>query len=378
MAVKILEIDTANRRRVKAFLELPFQIYAHIPQWVPPMETDARSMLDRKKNPYFLHSEAAFFLAVDENDRPIGRLAVLDNRRYNDYNQESTAFFYLFECSDNHEAARALFHEGESWAHQHNLTVIRGPKGFSPFDGMGLLVKGFEHRPAYGLPYNPPYYPSLLEAEGYQPREEIVSGYLSASVPFPEKIHRASELIQKRRGLRIVSYKSRKDLRALVPRLRDLYNSSLEGTTGNYPISAEEVKNIADQLLWFADPSLIKIIEKDDQPVGYLFAYPDISAALQHTGGKLFPFGWFWLFRELKKTQWININGAGIIEQYRGLGGTAILFSEMQKSIANSRYKHADLVQIGLENDRMQRELRELGIDFYKSHRLYEKTLFPG
>jgi hypothetical protein len=98
---------------------------------------------------------------------------------------------------------------------------------------------------------------------------------------------------------------------------------------------------------------------------------------VQSTKGKLFPFGWLKLWREKQRTEWVNINGAGILEDYRGLGGTAILFSEMEKSIHAGKYKHAEIVQIGVENDRMQRELSEIGIDFYKTHRLYEYSLRP-
>jgi hypothetical protein len=237
------------------------------------------------------------------------------------------------------------------------------------------LVKGFEHRPAFGLPYNLPYYPSLVEAAGFKALSEMVSGYLSAVAPFPDKIHRAAELIQKRRGLRVASYRTRRDLRALVPRLQALYNNALEGTTGNVPLTEDEAKTLASQLLWFADPKLIKIVFKGEEPVGFLFAYPDVSAALQRTKGRLFPFGWIDLLLELRRTKWININGAGVIEKYRGLGGMAILYSEMQKSIQEGGFEHADLVQVGMENENMQRELRDLGIDFYKTHRLYQINL---
>jgi hypothetical protein len=78
---------------------------------------------------------------------------------------------------------------------------------------------------------------------------------------------------------------------------------------------------------------------------------------------------------EMRRTKWVNINGAGILEEYRGLGGTAILFSEMQKSILEGGFEDAEIVQIGVENDRMQRELRDLGIDFYKTHRIYLRSL---
>ena len=96
---------------------------------------------------------------------------------------------------------------------------------------------------------------------------------------------------------------------------------------------------------------------------------------MQRTRGRLLPFGWIDMLRELKRTKWVNVNGAGIVEKYRGLGGTALLFSEMYKSVVEGGFEHADLVQVGLDNDKMQRELRDLGIDFYKVHRMYRRAL---
>ena len=372
--MKINQMDCTDPRQVHAFLDLPFRLYRNIPQWVPPLEMDIRRMLNPRKHPFYKHSEAAFFLAQHDG-QVTGRIAVLNNHNYNSFNHERTAFFYLFECEHERETAVGLFEASYDWARRHGLDRILGPKGFTALDGLGLLVKGFEHRPAFGLPYNPAYYAGLVEAAGFEPGEELVSGYLSSQTQFPEKIHRASDIIQRRRGLRVARYQHRSDLRALLPKLQALYNGSLNGTSGNVPLTDDEVKTLADQLLWFADPKLIKIILKDDEPVGFLFAYPDISAALQRTGGRLFPFGWIRLLREMRRTKWVDINGAGIIEHYRGLGGTAILFSEMYKSVIEGGFEHADVVQIGVENGNMQRELRELGIDFYKSHRLYSCSL---
>jgi hypothetical protein len=158
--------------------------------------------------------------------------------------------------------------------------------------------------------------------------------------------------------------------------LKTLYNGALEGTTGGTPLTDEEINSLASQMLWFADPHLIKIVMKEDTPVGFLLAYPDISRALQKTRGRLFPFGWVTLLRDLRTTDWININGAGMIEAYRGLGGIAILYSEMFKSVTdNPRYRNAEVVQIGLENEKMQREMENFGVDFYKTHRIYQKVL---
>ncbi len=373
--MSIIQLNLANKRQIRDFLSLPSQIYRDIPQWVPPMEGDERARLDPRRYPFYKHSAAAFFLKYRDGI-PMGRLAVLDNRLYNDYNHERTAFFYLFECEPDPVSARGLFESAFDWARERGLNKILGPKGFTALDGLGLLVKGFERRPALGLPYNPSYYPELVESLGFEKSNEIISGYLGEEIQFPERIHELAARIQERRGLHIARFRTRRELRAALSYLKTLYNGALEGTSGGTPITDDEIKTLANQILWFADPNLIKIVMKDKRPVGFLLAYPDISGALQKTKGRLFPFGWITILRELRTTGWININGAGMIEEYRGLGGTAILYSEMFKSVVeNPRYHHAEVVQIGLENEKMQRELENFGVDFYKIHRMYKKNL---
>jgi len=373
--MKIINFNPSDKYRREQFIDLPFRIYKDTPQWVPPLASDAKELFDTHKNPFYKHSTAAFFLAVTEDGSPVGRLVILNNRNYNEFNHTHLAFFCLFECFNDPHASRELFGAGFNWARHQGLDSITGPKGFTALDGLGLLVKGFEHRPAFGIAYNQPYYPELIEAAGFTTESDIVSGYLGADIEFPEKIHKISELVQQRRGLKIVNFHNKRELRKMISKIKDIYNESLQGTSGNVPLTSEEVDKIADQLIWFANPRLIKIIQKDENVVGYLFAYPDISEAVQKVKGNIFPFGWVRLLLAMKRTEWVNINGAGIIEQYQGLGGTAILFSEMYKSVLEGGFKHAEIVQIGVDNDKMQRELRDLGIDFYKTHRMYMRKL---
>jgi hypothetical protein len=372
--IDIRPIDTSNRREVKRFLDFPFQLYRHVPQWVPPLESDAKRMLDRKKHPFYQHSAAEFFIA-QQADRVVGRLAVLDHRPYNEWNHSSTAFFYLFEAENNRAAAQGLFAAAIAWARARGLTQVSGPKGFSLLDGMGLLVKGFEHRPALGISYNLDYYADLLEDAGFVGTGDIVSGYLSPEFVLPDKVLKIADLVQQRRGLRVARYEKRRDLKHLIGPMKDLYNGALSGTTDTFPITDEEARLMARQLLLFADPRLIKVVLKDDQIVGFLFGYPDPSAAIQRCKGRLFPIGWLDILIELKRTRWINLNGAGLIEKYRGSGGTALLFAEMYKSVRESNFRYADVVQIGAENDKMQREIASMGIDFYKVHRMYRKEI---
>jgi len=380
--MEIVQVDPENKKMVHRFIRLPFWIYKNTPEWVPPLLMEERARFNIHKYPFYTHSQAAFFLAM-QGTQAIGRIAVINNRHFNDYNHEDTAFFYLFECENQPGAAALLFKAANEWARSQGLNKIVGPKGFTPLDGFGLLVNGFEYRPALGIPYNPSYYIDLLEGMGFEVVSESVSGYLDATMEFPHRIHELSERIQRRRGLSISHYKKRNDLKVLIPKLKALYNGALQGTSDGTPLTDSEAKSLASQILWFADPALIKIVihtDADNQEIkkmaGFLLAYPDISGAIQRTGGRIFPFGWVKILRELKKTDWININGAGLIEEYRGLGGTALLFSEMQKSIVESgQFRHADIVQIGIENKIMQREMENFGINFYKTHRVYQLNL---
>lgn len=373
--MEIIQIDLNNRKQVKEFLALPVRLYCNTPQWVPPLQTDDRLRLDPKRYPFYRHSHAAFFIARS-NEHSRGRLAILDSSLYNQHNLTHTAFFYLFECENDNNVAAQLFARGCDWARSRGLNKIFGPKGFTALDGLGLLVKGFDRRPALGLPYNPPYYQYLLEAQGFTKADEIISGYLGPDIQFSESIHKLSARVKERRGLRVVNFHSRHELKTALHNLKVLYNGALEGTSDGTPITDEEIKSLASQILWFADPSLIKIVLKGGMPVGFLFAYPDISSALQKTGGRIFPFGWVTILRELRTTDWININGAGMLPAYRGLGGTAILYSEMFNSVVqNPRYRHAEVVQIGVENEKMQREMQNFGVKFYKAHRTYQKDL---
>ena len=373
--MRVYELDPADKNQIEKFLALPFRIYENISEWVPPMRPDARKQLDPARNPFFEHSHAIFLLAEDDSGQTVGRLCVMNNRRYNELKNTQTGFFYLFESVDDPRVSGSLFDAGLDWARRQGLNRIVGPKGFVATDGLGMLIDGFEHRPAFGIPYNPEYYPALVEAAGFTFLRDLVSGYVDRSVDIPERIFRIARKVAERKGLQIVSLSNRRELREIAPEIKALYNSVLGVFEDNVPLSDAELDSILSQLIWFADPDLIKIVRKEGELIGFAFGFPDISAGLQRSDGRLWPFGWMHLLLELRRTKWVNLNGGGIIEEHQGMGGTAILLSEMTRSLLQSKYHYADLVQIRKENDRMLREIRQFGVDFYKTHRMYQQDL---
>lgn len=373
-AYTVKQIDLTNRRQVGDFLDLPGRVYRYSPYWVAPLQGEARRMLDPRKNPFFKHSAAAFFLAYDQAGQTVARLACLDHRLYNEHNHEKTAFFYLFEALDLPGVSKPLFEAAEGWARARGLERMVGPKGFSMLDGIGLLSEGFDYLPGMGMPYNPPYYMRLVEEAGFDVKEEILTGYLERGVYEDPKIALVAQRVQERRGLVITGFKTRRELRKMVNQLPSLYNEAIRGTSGNYPITAEDARQMAAQLAWFADPNLIKLVMKDSRPVGFLMAYPNISSAMQRIRGRLFPFGWLVLLHALRTTRNVEVNGMGMTGDYRGSGGTALLMNEFRKS-AEKQYMYCEVDQIGTANVNMLRELSNYGVIFHKRYNMYEKVI---
>lgn len=372
IAVRVL--DTERRSEVRAWIDLPYHLYSGDPLWVPQMVDEAKMQLDHRRNPFFLHSQADFLVA-ERDGRTVGRLAVMENTRYNARRNSKAALFTHFETSEDFEVAQALFDAAFAWMRQRGLDTLVGPKGFLTADGLGLLIEGFHRRPAIGIAYNPPYYHDYLLRLGFGRETDFVSGYLPANYEIPERILRIADKVKERYGFRIEHYESKKELRAIVPKVVEAYNRSFVENWEYVPITPEEAEVIAKRLLDIIVPELVKLVWKGDELVGFLVCYPDISAAIQRTGGRLWPLGFISLLREFRRTNWVNVNGAGILAQYRGRGVDAMLFAEIACTIRQSRYEHAIIVQIDEANAKMQAEMAALGVAFDTRHRIFRFQL---
>jgi hypothetical protein len=135
--ITIEKVDTTSKKQVDEYVEFPFKIYKGVSQWVPPILSDIKLMLNSKKHPFYEHSDAEFFVAR-ENGEMLGRIALLENKPSNRYHDKKQACFYLFESIDDFSVAEKLFNFGFEWAKDRHLDYVIGPKGLSPFDGYGF------------------------------------------------------------------------------------------------------------------------------------------------------------------------------------------------------------------------------------------------
>ena len=141
--IEILPVETKNQEN--AFVDFHYQLYEKCPQWVPPFKTDIHMMLNKKKHPFYEHSDSDFFIAMRDG-KMVGRIAALENKPFNLYHGTKDAEFYLFDSIDDQEVANALFDRVVAWTKSRGLNRIVGPKGYGPLDGYGIQIEGFEYR----------------------------------------------------------------------------------------------------------------------------------------------------------------------------------------------------------------------------------------
>jgi len=370
----VRQIDASDPSDVRQFIRFPTALYKDNPYWVPTMEGEMKAALNPEIHPFYQHSQAAFFIA-ERGEKALGRIAILDNKRYRKKSKSETGLFYYFEVVDDFEVARALIEQGCQWAKAQGMQSLIGPKGFAQGDSIGMLVEGFDFIPAMGIAYNMAYYPDFLERLGFEKESDLLSGYLKAEeYRLPERVHQLAEKIKKRRGFHVKQFTTKDDLRRWIPDVREVYNQAFATVPEFVPISEDEVWLIADKILSIADPKLLKLVFKGDNLVGFLFAYPNISKGLQKAKGRMWPIGWLHLMLEFRRTKWLDINGIGLLPEHQGLGATAILYTELEKTVNDFGFEYADIVQINETNMKSFGEASNLGANWHKRHRIYKKV----
>jgi hypothetical protein len=109
--------------------------------------------------------------------------------------------------------------------------------------------------------------------------------------------------------------------------------------------------------------------------VGILFAFPDVSRAIQKHHGRLNPLSIINLLGESKRADWASVNGAGVLPEYYGRGGNALLYSEMEKTVKSRGFKFAEFTQVAESAEQMRKDLKLLGGKEVKNHRIFKRKI---
>lgn len=360
-----------SKNDLMAFIKMQWKIYKNDPHWVPPLIMDRKKNLDKKKNPFFKHAEADYFLAV-KNGEIVGRIAAIKNDLHNKHHNDKVGFFGFFECINDQQVADALFETARNWLKERGLTSMRGPANPSSNDEYAMLLEGFDDSPRLLMPYNPPYYLTLCENYGFKKEKDLYAYKLeSDKVLSSDKLRRGAEIAKTRSGIKITTLDI-KNFQSELEKVKKVYNAAWAPNWGFVPMTDEEIDAMAKDLKAIVEPALVLFGEVDNKIVGFALAMPDYNQIFKKMNGKLFPFGIIRLLTGKKKINWARIITLGIIPEYQKRGLDAVFYWEIVNRAREIGIIFGEASWILEDNEMMNRGAKVMNGELYKKYRIYE------
>lgn len=370
--IEVKPVETKSD--LHTFIKLPWKIYANDKNWVPPLIMDMKTLLNRKKNPFFQHSEAEYFLA-SRSDKAVGRIAAILNNNHNKFHEEKIGFFGFFESIDDLEVAQALINKTEIWAKARDLTHLRGPMNFSTNDTCGMLIENYDEPPKIMMTYNPPYYHDFFTKSGYVKAEDLLAYRQYVTQGFNPRLRRIAEIVQKREVV-TVRHLNMKKFWNEVEIIKKIYNDAWSRNWGFVPMTDAEINHLAKELKPVVDPRSVFLVEIGNEPVAFALSLLDYNQALIKINGRLLPFGLPKVIYYSRKIDALRIMILGIIKKYQKTRGLApLLFALLFDAGEQMGVTYGEFSWILESNMAMNAAAVTMGGEVYKRYRIYEKPL---
>jgi len=378
-ALTIVEATTAADRG--RFIDLIYTLYKTDPNWVPPLRGEALELIEGiKKNPWFGHGYAKFWMAV-RGGEVVGRISAQVDSLVLEHMEAGLGHWGMFECIDEQAVADLLLDTAETWLRGEGMTRSMGPISISIWDEPGLLVDGFDRPPTVMMGHHLPYYARLIEAHGYAGVKDLHTYELQIDKPFPDIVQRIVAASEKSGKIktRMVD-KSRFAEEAAI--IMDILNDAWSANWGFVPLTPLEVAHVGVKLKPIVYEDMIRIAEIDGEPVGFLISLPDLNEFTADLGGKLFPFNWAKLLWRLRKPKIrrIRVPLMGVRKSLQGSRLASIMVFQMieyirRTAVENYGAKRGEIGWILEDNGPMRSIADVIEAEVTKTYRVFARAL---
>jgi GNAT superfamily N-acetyltransferase len=374
MDIRIKNAESKNE--INQFIDFPHELYKDDPNYVPEVFIAQKKLFDKKKNPFFKHADANFFVA-EKNGKIEGRIALIKNGNYNVFTGEPHGFFGFFDVTDDYEVAEKLLHTAIEWAKKNNFSHMIGPVNFSTNDTCGILIDGYDSPPAIMMTYQKKYHQDFLERFGFGKKMDLLA-YRLMPENTEEKVLEMHDRIEDRllkKGITIRKL-NLKNFEKEVQSLREVYNAAWEKNWGFVPMTEAEFDFSAEDMKSIVDVDFAYIAEHNGKAIGFSLTIPNLNEVfIRMKRGRLFPTGIFKLLYHKNKVKSVRVLTLGVNEEYRKAGIDACFYARSIKTAREKNIQWAEASWILENNQMMNRALQNIGGKVYKRYRIYEMPI---
>lgn len=370
--------EVITKKDIKIFLELPLSIYKDDSNWIRPLDKDIEDIFSPSKNVLFNGGEAIRWIAFDEEDNCVGRIAAFYNNYVIAKEDYPTGGCGFFESLDDKELAHTLFDCAKDWLVSKGMKAMDGPINFgSRSTFWGLLVDGY-YPPMHNMNYNHKYYEALFDSYGFQNyfNQHSYIKYIENIEVSPVVTVKSDRLTKS--GEYTFRNITKEDYPDVGDKFRGIYNKAWGRFSGVELMTKEKSDNLFKQIKPIIDKKLIIFAYQNDKMIGFFIMIPNLYDAIKHLNGN-FNF-WsklkFMYYLKIKKCcKSVNAMIFAVDPDYQGKGVESGIIEFFCKNIRISnreKYTHLEIVWIGDFNPLMMRMVESyVDAKKYKRHTTY-------
>ena len=368
----------SSERDMTSFVEFSNELYRGCSQYVPDLNVDIRETFDPKKNSALEFTDIQAFLATDDNGRILGRIAGIINRHANEKWNTKTVRFGFIDFVDDDAVSEALIKAVEDWGRERGMDAIQGPMGIFDFDKEGMLVEDFDKPNSMITIYNFPYYPTHLERLGFEKAVDWLQVRIDIPQDVPAKYRRVADMSKELFGLHVKKLTDADVKAGYGKRVFQLLNEAYSSLFGYTELTDKQIDEYVARYMSLIDKQMVPVIENEKgEIVGVAITMCSLNDALQKSGGKLLPFGWYHLLKSLK---WKHEDHAELLliavrPDYQGLGVNALFFDDLIPVFKKMNLQWAETGPQLESNVRELSQWKPLNPTLYKRRRCYRKTI---
>ncbi len=372
----------------KAFVALPFRLYADDPNWVPPLKDEALGLITPGKNPFFEHATAQLYLA-ERGGQVVGRISASIDHAWTPMpvRQGGGAGMgnWGYLDADDKEIATRLIDTAEGWLREQGVKRVLAPISMSIWEEPGLLIKGHDHPPTVMMGYDDARYEAWVESAGYAKAKDLHTWDLPTA-PLPPLIDRIVKSGEKNARIRVRKVDKRKFAEEAGVIL-GILNDAWSDNWGFVPFTASEIAFAGKKMKPIIFNDLVRIAEYDGEPAAFMMTWPNLNELQADLDGKLFPFGFIKLLWRLNggfsgkpKTESVRVPLMGVLKKYQSsrlASQLAFMLIEpiRRASAADFGAHRAEIGWILEDNQGMNSIAETIGSKINKTYRIYEKAI---
>ena len=373
----------------KAFVDLPFRLYADNPAWVPPLKAEALGLITPGKNPWFEHGEAQLFLA-ERGGRVVGRISAHIDHLWTPMapakggGTDSGNWGYL--DAEDEATGQALIAKAEEWLRGKGVKRSIGPVSISIWEEPGLLIKGHDHPPTVMMGYDDPRYEAWVERAGYAKVKDLHTWELDITRDFPPLIQRVITSGEKNARIRVRKV-DKKKFHEEAAIILAILNDAWSDNWGFVPFTDTEIAFAGKKMKPIIFNDLVRIAEYDGEPVAFMMTWPDLNEMQADLKGELFPFGFIKLLWRLNgglsgrpRVRTMRVPLMGVVKRLQAsrlASQLAFMMIEYirRDSVADYGATRGEIGWILEDNQGMNAIAASIDCEINKTYRIYEKAL---